>query len=91
MRLAPDFVGSAKLSASRQESWFYVTMTGFTCPGIIAQYDFSAGEERKRWQVRRTMKVKGLHPRDFESQQVRLLMLTSLPELTKAGLTGMVP
>jgi len=70
IRLAPDFVGTAKLTGTRRQSWFYVTMTSFTCPGTIAQYDFSIDEESNRWKIRRTMEVTGLIQQDFEVRQV---------------------
>ena len=46
-------------------------MTSFTCPGTIAQYDFSIDEESNRWKIRRTMEVTGLIQQDFEVRQVR--------------------
>jgi prolyl oligopeptidase len=69
-RLAADFVGTASLEGKRIYPWLFVSMTGFTTPGTIAQYDFSENEEEKRWNVIKTTAVRGLNPNDFEAQQV---------------------
>lgn len=69
-RLAPDFVGAASVSAKRKQSWLFVTMTGFTNPGIVARYDFSQEDEKKAWSVYRVTAVKGLKPEDFVAEQV---------------------
>jgi prolyl oligopeptidase len=80
-RLAEDFVGAASLSGRRNYPTLFVTMTGFTTPSTIAQYDFSV-EEEKRWKVIKSTAVHGLQPEDFEAQQVcplfRLRLLSCL-------------
>jgi prolyl oligopeptidase len=75
-RLAPDFVGSVSVSCRFDQSWLFVSMSGFTTPGIVGHYDFKK-EETKRWSVYRTTLVNGLKPEDFEARQVsvfRMLM-----------------
>ncbi|KAH9950170.1 prolyl oligopeptidase [Amylocystis lapponica] len=69
-RVAPDFVGAARVSGRRQHSWFWATLSGFTNPGIVARYDFTEKEESKRWSVYRTTQVAGLKSDDFLSEQV---------------------
>lgn len=49
----------------------FVTMTGFTTPGVIARYDFRSPED-SRWSIYRTTLVKNLNPDDFISEQVRI-------------------
>ncbi|KAF9004715.1 prolyl oligopeptidase [Cyathus striatus] len=68
-RLASDFVGAASVYGRQKQPWFFVTMTGFNTPGTVARYDFRAPEEQ-RWSIYRTVKVKGLNPKDFEARQV---------------------
>ena len=70
-RLAPDFVGAASLSGKLAYPWLFVTLTGFTTPGTVAQYDFSKKDEDERWSIIKTTVVRGLIPDDFETQQVR--------------------
>lgn len=77
VRLAEDFVGAAHISGREKHSWLFVTLSGFTSPGTVGRYDFTAPEEQ-RWNIYRTTKVKGLNTDDFEASQVRL----SLPFLT---------
>ncbi|KAF7799102.1 hypothetical protein EIP86_010332 [Pleurotus ostreatoroseus] len=69
-RLAEDFVGSMSLIGRREQSWFFVNMSSFTTPGLIARYDFKEADESKRWSNYRTTLVKGLNPEDFRSKQV---------------------
>ena len=68
-RVAPDFVGAANLGGRRTNPWFFATLTGFTNPGIVAQYDFRK-DEAQRWSIYRTTLLKGLKADDFEAQQV---------------------
>ncbi len=67
-RVAPDFVGAVNLNGRRSQAWFFATLTGFTNPGIVAQYDFSKKQEQ--WSIYRTTILKGLIASDFEAQQV---------------------
>lgn len=69
-RLAADFVGTINISAKREHSWFFATITGFTTPGTIQMYDFKASEGN-RWSVYRKTKVNGLILEDFAAEQVR--------------------
>jgi prolyl oligopeptidase len=68
-RLAKDFVGYAYLTGREKRSTFFVTMIGFTSPGTVGRYDFTA-PEGQRWSIYQTTKVNGLNPEDFEAQQV---------------------
>ncbi|EGN96818.1 hypothetical protein SERLA73DRAFT_124603 [Serpula lacrymans var. lacrymans S7.3] len=69
-RLAPDFVGAASIAGKRTKSNFFVTMTGFTNPGIVAQYDFGESNESDRWSTYRTTLLKGIVPEEFSAEQV---------------------
>ncbi|TCD60280.1 hypothetical protein EIP91_010432 [Steccherinum ochraceum] len=75
-RLAPDFVGSVVLSGRRDQDHFFATLTGFTSPGTVIRYDFTAplgadaADHSKRWSVYRTTHVQGLDLDKFESSQV---------------------
>jgi prolyl oligopeptidase len=69
-RLAPDFVGAAGISGRRDQSEFFVTMTGFTTPGIVARYDFTEKDDSKKWSIYHTTLVNGLNPKDFVAEQV---------------------
>ena len=69
-RLAPDFVGAMSVAGRRGESDFFVTMTGFTTPGVVARFDFSQKVENRRWSIYRTTFVNGLDPEDFIAEQV---------------------
>ncbi|KAF7969402.1 hypothetical protein HWV62_27391 [Athelia sp. TMB] len=69
-RLAEDFVGAAYVSGRRTRDDFFVTLTGFTTPGIVARYDCAEPDEKKRWRVHQTTKVTGLDPDDFLAEQV---------------------
>ncbi|KAF8164897.1 prolyl oligopeptidase [Crassisporium funariophilum] len=68
-RVAEDFVGAALTSGREKQSWFFVTMNGFTDPCSVGRYDFAAPQEH-RWSIIRTTKLNGLDPDDFEAQQV---------------------
>ncbi|KZT12672.1 uncharacterized protein LAESUDRAFT_718954 [Laetiporus sulphureus 93-53] len=69
-RVAADFVGSARVTGRRDQSWFFASLTGFTTPGIVARYNFSEKEEAKRWSIYRTTQVTGLNSDDFIADQV---------------------
>lgn len=71
-RLAEDFVGAAYVSGRRARPEFFVTLTGFTTPGVVAKYDFNEKDEGKRWSIHQTTKVNGLDPQDFLAEQVSL-------------------
>jgi prolyl oligopeptidase len=73
-RLAPDHVGAAFITGRRTESDLFVTMTGFTTPGIIARYDFGQRDEEKRWSIYQTTSVSGLDPTDFIAEQVGFMV-----------------
>ncbi len=68
-RLAEGFVGSAYATGRENYPWVFVTMSGFTSPGTIGRYDFTAPPD-KRWSIYRTTKLSGLQLDDFETQQV---------------------
>jgi prolyl oligopeptidase len=65
----PDFVGVASVANREKQSHFFLTLSGFDTPGIVAYYDFKAAET-ERLSVLRTTEVNGLNPDDFESRQV---------------------
>jgi prolyl oligopeptidase len=73
-RLAPDHVGAAFITGRRTESDLFVTMTGFTTPGIIARYDFGQRDEEKRWSIYQTTSVSGLDPTNFIAEQVGFMV-----------------
>ena len=68
-RLAPDFIGSMYVSRRQKQTWLFVSMTGFTTPGMSGRYDFTA-PEGQRWSWYSKTKVSGLNPDEFEAQQV---------------------
>ncbi|KAF9057331.1 prolyl oligopeptidase [Panaeolus papilionaceus] len=68
-RLAEDFVGTALVSGRKKQSWFFVSMSGFTSPGTIARYSFDNPPEQ-RWSIYRQAKLNGLQPSEFEARQV---------------------
>ena len=70
-RLAPEFIGSATLVGRQKHTFFFISMTGFTSPGTIGRYDFTA-PEGQRYSTYSTTKVNGLNPEEFEAHQVRL-------------------
>ncbi|TFK22910.1 prolyl oligopeptidase [Coprinopsis marcescibilis] len=67
-RLVPDFIGSISVITDFKDSYFFVTLSGFTTPGTYGRYDFTAPEEQ-RWSIYSTTKVPGLILDEFESQQ----------------------
>lgn len=69
-RLVPDFVGAAEISGRRSHNDFFVTLTGFTNPGIIGRYNLSESDDGKKWSVYRTTHVKGLNADEFTAEQV---------------------
>lgn len=68
-RLAEDFVGSASVTARENQPFFFVSLTGFTSPGILARYDFTEPDNNK-WRIFRNTKLNGLITDDFEASQV---------------------
>lgn len=78
VRLAEDFVGSASVTAREHQTFFFVSLIGFTSPGTLALYDFTVTEE-KRWSIFRTTKLGGLNTEDFEASQVRPRLPTPVP------------
>lgn len=71
-RLAEDFVGTALVSGRKKQSWFFVSMSGFTSPGTIARYSFDNPPEQ-RWSIYRQAKLNGLQPSEFEARQVGII------------------
>ena len=69
-RLADDFVGKMDIAARSDQSWFFVTLSGFTTPSTVARYDFKEPDEDKKWSVYRTTKLKGLDAADFSAEQI---------------------
>ncbi|KAI0346955.1 hypothetical protein BDW22DRAFT_1321836 [Trametopsis cervina] len=69
-RVASDFVGAASVGGRRDQPLFFATLSGFTNPGIVAKYDFTEADEKKRWSTYRATFLKGLKPEDFETSQV---------------------
>lgn len=67
-RIASEYVGAADVVGRRSLSNFFVTLTGFTNPGIIGRYNFD--EPNEKWSVYRTTDVKGLNAKEFEVEQV---------------------
>ncbi|KAI9456943.1 prolyl oligopeptidase [Boletus coccyginus] len=73
-RIAPAFVGAAELFGRRDLSDVFVSMTGFTNPGIIGRLDVdnfnSTASLESSWSIYRTVNVKGLQPDEFTAEQV---------------------
>ncbi|KAL5527147.1 hypothetical protein ACEPAG_5938 [Sanghuangporus baumii] len=69
-RLASDFVGKFEISARRDQTWFFATLSGFTTPCTVARYDFEEPKDEKRWSIYRTTKLRGLDPDEFSAEQV---------------------
>ena len=62
-RLAPDHLGTLDAYGRRTQQFFFVSLTGFDTPGIVARYDFSelgGGNADGLWKVWRETKVEGL-------------------------------
>ena len=62
-RLAPDHVGTLDVYGRRTQQFFFVSLTGFDTPGIVARYDFSessGGNADGLWKVWRETNVEGL-------------------------------
>jgi prolyl oligopeptidase len=70
-RVAEGFVGTLTVVSLDYQSWFFVTLEGFTTPNTHLKYDFNAPEDR-RVTVYRTTEIKGLETEKFEAHQVRL-------------------
>lgn len=62
LRLAEDHVGSIGVSGRRDQNWIFLSLTGFTTPGVVARYDFRDEKETEHgtWKVWRETIVKGL-------------------------------
>ena len=61
-RLAPDHVGTLAAYGRRKQQFFFVSLTGFDTPGIVARYDFSepaGGKADGLWKVWRETNVAG--------------------------------
>ena len=69
-RIASDFVGAAELRGRRSLPNFFVTLTGFTNPGIVGQYNLDELDDSRKWNIYRTTKVKGLKTDEFSAEQV---------------------
>lgn len=73
-RIAPSFVGAAEVFGRRALSDVFVSLTGFTNPGIIGRFDvnnFNATASlESAWSIYRTTDVKGLQPDEFTAEQV---------------------
>jgi prolyl oligopeptidase len=67
--VAPDFVGVASIANREKQPHFFLTFSGFTTPGTIAHYDFTA-PETQHLSILRTTKVNGLNLDNFQSTQV---------------------
>jgi len=62
-RLAPGHVGTLAAYGRRKQQFFFVSLTGFDTPGVVARYDFSeasGGRADGVWKVWRETKVAGL-------------------------------
>jgi prolyl oligopeptidase len=62
-RLAPNHLGTLAAYGRRKQQFFFVSLTGFDTPGIVARYDFSesdGGEADGLWKIWRETKVAGL-------------------------------
>ncbi|EIW79415.1 hypothetical protein CONPUDRAFT_60260 [Coniophora puteana RWD-64-598 SS2] len=69
-RLASDFVGAISVNGRRDMRQFFLTLTGFTNPGIVAKYDLDETSSEKRWSIFRTTVLKGLKPNEFIAEQI---------------------
>ena len=57
------------MTGREEYPWLFVYMSGFTSPGTVGLYDFSA-PGHKRWSIYRTTVLNGLNPDEFEVRQV---------------------
>jgi len=73
-RIAPSFVGAAEVFGRRDRLDVFVSMTGFTNPGIIGRFDTNnfntTASVESAWSIYRTTDVKGLQPDEFSAEQV---------------------
>ncbi|KIJ65569.1 hypothetical protein HYDPIDRAFT_174977 [Hydnomerulius pinastri MD-312] len=73
-RIAPDFVGAAELYGRRSLPNVFISMTGFTNPGIIGRFNVDDYESKaslnSAWSIYRTTHVKGLQAEEFTAEQV---------------------
>lgn len=73
-RIEPPFVGAAEVLGRRAHSDVFVSMTGFTNPGIIGRLDvneFNATASLdSSWSIYHTTHVKGFRPDEFSAEQV---------------------
>nr|QGP74449.1 prolyl oligopeptidase [Lepiota venenata]QKM76209.1 prolyl oligopeptidase [Lepiota venenata] len=68
-RLFPDYVGTMSAHCRADHSWLFITMTGFTTPGVISYYDFKRPDGQRITPFRQ-IEVEGLSADDFETRQV---------------------
>jgi prolyl oligopeptidase len=68
-RLAEDWVGGLLASGREAHPWLFIYMSGFTSPGTIGLYDFSAPHDRQ-WSIYHITVPNGLNPDEFEAKQV---------------------
>lgn len=73
-RLAPSFVGAAEVYGRRTLPAFFVSMTGFSNPGIIGRFDVdrfdSTSSLDSAWSIYRTTRITGLKAEEFDAEQV---------------------
>ncbi|KIK99823.1 hypothetical protein PAXRUDRAFT_30278 [Paxillus rubicundulus Ve08.2h10] len=73
-RIAPSFVGAAELYGRRTLPAFFVSMTGFSNPGIIGRFDVDRFESTSTldsaWSIYRTTHITGLKAEEFDAEQV---------------------
>lgn len=74
-RVAADHVGALNISGRRDQPWFFVSLTGFTNPGVVARYTFhsqASTDANGRYVIWRETEVQGLAgSRGFIAEQVR--------------------
>ena len=62
-RLALNHVGTLAARGRRDQQFFFISLSGFDTPGIVARYDFSESDGGKAdgiWKIWRETKVAGL-------------------------------
>jgi prolyl oligopeptidase len=73
-RIAPSFVGAAEVYGRRTLPAFFVSMTGFSNPGIIGRFDVdrfdSTSSLDSAWSIYRTTRITGLKAEEFDAEQV---------------------